>query len=201
MHLPFFISLATALVAIYIAKNSADEISYLATAIVVVSLVLTLIFAPWQLQILLLISIWFSKKLFFPFTRSTVESQSNQKVESDLEKQIAIAQPRSIQIQITKLAYRGVSYQSDSPIQPEVKGKIIGKYRGLVCQTSQLENPPAQASNLNLKYRGACINPTPSVAEASPTTPKVRIGIKTATRKVGSRGIVLVRPVLSPNQN
>jgi hypothetical protein len=201
MHLPFFISLTTALVAIYIAKNSADEISYLSTAIVVVSLVLTLIFAPWQLQILLLISIWFSKKLFFPSTRSTAESQPTQKVESDLAEQITVAQPRSIQIQITKLAYRGVSYQSNSPMQPEVKGKIIGKYRGQVCQTSQVENPPAQASNLTLKYRGACINPSPATTEATPTTPKVKIGIKTATRKAGNRDIVLVRPVLSPSQN
>jgi hypothetical protein len=201
MHLPFFISLATALVALYICKNSADEISYLAAAIVAASLLLTLIFAPWQLQILLLISVWFSKRLFLPFPRTQVELKTSDIPESEVNENLAIAQSQSLQV--TKLAYRGVSYQSNSPALPEIKDKIIGKYRGQVCQTSQLENTTLPASSLNLKYRGVCLNSNPSPTEAAPTTSKVKkgMGIKTATRKGGSRGIVLVRPVLFPSQN
>lgn len=62
MHLLFLIPLATSLVAAYIFKNSADEIAYLMGSITVVSIILGLVLAPWQIQLLILIFVIINTK-------------------------------------------------------------------------------------------------------------------------------------------
>jgi hypothetical protein len=55
MPLFFLIPLCTALVTGYLFKKSTDEIAYLAGMFTVISLILSLVLAPWQIQLGLLI--------------------------------------------------------------------------------------------------------------------------------------------------
>lgn len=54
MHLIFLIPLMTGLAAGYILKNCADEMAYLTGSVAAFSLILSLVLAPWQLQLLVL---------------------------------------------------------------------------------------------------------------------------------------------------
>ena len=55
MPLFFLIPLCTGLVTGYLFKKSSDEIAYLAGVFAAISLILSLILAPWQIQLGLLI--------------------------------------------------------------------------------------------------------------------------------------------------
>ena len=54
MHLTFLIPLTTSLISGYIFQKSADEMAYLTGLLTIVSLVFSLIIAPWQIQLLIL---------------------------------------------------------------------------------------------------------------------------------------------------
>ncbi len=62
MHLFFLIPLVTSLVAGYIFNNYADEMAYLMGSITVVSIILSLVLAPWQIQLLILMLVIISTK-------------------------------------------------------------------------------------------------------------------------------------------
>jgi hypothetical protein len=55
MALAFLIPLFTGLVSGYVFKKSTDEIGYLAGAVAIVSFIISLVLAPWEIQLLLLI--------------------------------------------------------------------------------------------------------------------------------------------------
>lgn len=55
MHLSFLIPLVTGLASSYIFLNSAEEMEYLAGSVALISMILTLIVAPWQFQLLVLV--------------------------------------------------------------------------------------------------------------------------------------------------
>ncbi len=52
----FLLPLFTAALAAYFWQKSSDEIAYLASAATVISLVLSLVLAPWQIQLLILLT-------------------------------------------------------------------------------------------------------------------------------------------------
>lgn len=56
MHLTFLIPLMTGVVSAYIFNKSADEMADLTGVVTIVSIILALIFAPWQLQLLVLVA-------------------------------------------------------------------------------------------------------------------------------------------------
>ena len=58
MPLFFLIPLCTALITGYFFKKSTDEIAYLAGMFTAISLILTLVLAPWQIQFGLLIIVF-----------------------------------------------------------------------------------------------------------------------------------------------
>ncbi|MFM7713723.1 MAG: DUF4278 domain-containing protein, partial [Microcystis sp.] len=53
----FLLPLFTAALAAYFWQKSSDEIAYLASAATVISLVLSLVLAPWQIQLLILLTV------------------------------------------------------------------------------------------------------------------------------------------------
>jgi membrane protein implicated in regulation of membrane protease activity len=55
MALSFLIPLFTGLITGYIFKKGVDEIAYFAGILAVISLIISLVLAPWQIQLLLLI--------------------------------------------------------------------------------------------------------------------------------------------------
>jgi Ca2+-dependent lipid-binding protein len=62
MNLTFLIPLTTCLVCGYVFKNCADEMAYLTGVVTLVSLVLSIIIAPWQIQLLVLFLVMSSTK-------------------------------------------------------------------------------------------------------------------------------------------
>ncbi|HAZ43608.1 MAG TPA: hypothetical protein DDW76_29615 [Cyanobacteria bacterium UBA11369] len=77
--LSFTIWLIVSLVAVYIYANSNDEMAYLCATISVVSIIASLVLAPWQIKLLLLVLVLMSQRL--PWVKkSTVSSQNNKLV-------------------------------------------------------------------------------------------------------------------------
>jgi hypothetical protein len=66
MYLFFLIPLTITLVAGYIFKNSAADIAELMILATVFSLILSLVLAPWQLQLLVLILVLISTRRVLP---------------------------------------------------------------------------------------------------------------------------------------
>ncbi|MBW4493379.1 MAG: DUF4278 domain-containing protein [Oscillatoria princeps RMCB-10] len=143
----FTIPLAIALTVAYILKKSADEIAYLAVAILIVSLVLSLVLAPWPIQLLLLALVLLSNQRLSQPGQQTVQPE-----EED---------------QTIKLSYRGVNYEPAPPAVEVSEGEVTGKYRGQVWRTHQVKNAVAVQPALGLKYRGA------TVAGLQPVQPPV----------------------------
>ena len=151
----FIIPLGIALVVNYILKHSTDEIAYIATAILVVSLIISLMIAPWQLQLLLVIMVLIGNLRIW---------QNNEEIiDESLEKQQPI-----------ELSYRGINYEvqpkcnltSDLTVdEPVNEEKIIGKYRGQLLKTHTNKNiklTTEEKHNFEIKYRGIKVNPNKS---------------------------------------
>lgn len=138
IHWVFLIPLLTALVAIYITHNSDTEISYLTGAVTVFTLVLSLILAPWELQLLiLLLVIAWSQKFWFKIDKGNVsESEKPQKREAN-----------SL-----------VSDESSNSSVKENEDSIVGKYRGISWKKPNSQPISAPLPKANLKYRGICID-------------------------------------------
>lgn len=137
--MPFFfiVPLAIVLVAVYIFKNSADEMAYLAATISVVGLILSLILAPWQIQVSLLVLVLLvtSKRLSLFFEPTQPEPDKS-----------------------AKLIYRGVNYEPTSPTVEVSEGAIAGKYRGQVWKSCNVEKKAESQQTFDLKYRGVTLN-------------------------------------------
>ncbi len=155
MHLLFLIPLTTSLIAVYISQQQADnEIGYLTGALTVISLVISLILAPWQLQLLILFLAIISVRRFW----QQLENGSEFKEAADeLLKTNVSLQPAPSTINGTdgKLIkkYRGVSYELTPSLPTVPQDKIEGKYRGTSVQSVQAEDT-VSAPKANLKYRG-----------------------------------------------
>jgi hypothetical protein len=64
MHLSFLIPLCTGLAIGYVSQKCDGEIAYLISLFTVISLILSLILAPWQFQLVLLILVLVSTERF-----------------------------------------------------------------------------------------------------------------------------------------
>ena len=140
MSFSFMIPLTTVLVAVYLFRRSSDEMAYLCGSIAVVGLLLSLVLAPWQLQLLLLIFVVLSTRKLWQQTQIEVEPESEKK---------------------TTLLYRGSNYEAISPTTELTEFnevEIEKKYRGQVCQSLQTEDVPVVQQTFQLKYRGATVD-------------------------------------------
>ena len=64
MPLFFLIPLFTGLITGYLSKKCNDEIAYITGLFAVISLILSLVLAPWQIQLVLLILVFISTNRF-----------------------------------------------------------------------------------------------------------------------------------------
>ncbi len=64
MHLSFLIPLCTALATDYVSKKCDGEIAYLISLFTIISLILSLVLAPWQFQLVILIVVLVSTDRF-----------------------------------------------------------------------------------------------------------------------------------------
>ncbi len=111
MSLVFGISLTIVLISAYICKHSSEEIAELATSILLLSLIVSLVLAPWPLQFLLLILVVASNQLQLLPSELRSEPQAETKIQ---------------------LMYRGVKYEPTPSSVEGTNSKITGNYRGQV---------------------------------------------------------------------
>ncbi|MBD2593998.1 hypothetical protein H6G74_06600 [Nostoc spongiaeforme FACHB-130] len=64
MPLIFLIPLFTGLATGYLSKKCSDELAYLTGVFTIISLVVSLVLAPWQIQLLLLVVVFVSTNKF-----------------------------------------------------------------------------------------------------------------------------------------
>lgn len=138
MNFSFMIPLTIVFVATYFLKKSSDEIVYLCGLVIVICLLFSLVLAPWQIQLLLLVIAAFS----------TIKlRQPNQTItEIELDKK-------------PSLLYRGSNYEhnASNPNNIEVAdADLEGKYRGQVWKNHHKEEV-AIPHTFHLTYRGATV--------------------------------------------
>lgn len=139
----FIMAMATVLVAAYVFKHSAEEMTYLSGSISVVSIFFALALAPWALQLLLLIFVLFSNRRTFSTAQSVADFHENTN-------------------DSIKLTYRGATYQPKAPDLEGMTQEAIVKYRGQVCKLHQTQATPTAQSFEDLQYRGCSVSSSKS---------------------------------------
>ncbi|MBE9227206.1 DUF4278 domain-containing protein [Phormidium sp. LEGE 05292] len=138
MNFSFMIPLTIVFVATYFFKKSADEIAYLSGIVIVIGLLLSLILAPWQIQLLLLVIAAISTLKLRQPNQTITEIEIDQK---------------------PSLLYRGSNYElnSSNPNNIEIAdADLEGKYRGQVWK-NHLSEEPAIPQTFQLTYRGSTV--------------------------------------------
>ena len=107
----FLFPLFTAALAAYFWQQSSDEIAYLASAATVISLLLSLVLAPWQIQLLILLTV----VIVVTFLWQGREEQKN----------LPVPTPETA----GEKKYRGATYIEPTVAEAPVKERG-GKYRG-----------------------------------------------------------------------
>jgi predicted membrane protein len=143
MPLLFLIPLFTGLVTGYIFKNSTDEIGQIIGVVAAISLVLSLILAPWQVQLLLLVVVLVStKKLLQQNEYKLKQQEKDQEQLNNGHNQEVISSPvAKIENEVTR-KYRGNNYQATDVNVEIQEGEIVGRYRGLPWRMHQVVNTP-----------------------------------------------------------
>lgn len=136
----FLIPITTGLISGYIAQKSDDEMAYLTGAFTIFSLFLSLILAPWQIQLLILLLVSLAVRQFWLKVESGITSES---IPKNLSSDRATVNEEG---KITR-KYRGATYES-SVSTPEVGTENLS--------SGQPANP--QPQKFELKYRGAVVN-------------------------------------------
>jgi hypothetical protein len=159
MSLLFLIPLATGLVTGYIFKNSAEEMEYLPDLVTAVSLILSLILAPWQLQILVLLLVIISVRRLLQQHEYRMAPKNNTQEKLNELSVTDKATPATDGVAKREKVgkYRGANYELTSATAQVPEGEIAGKYRGAPCRIRHHQQVPLQPT-FELKYRGASIN-------------------------------------------
>ncbi|GAB4238750.1 MAG: hypothetical protein Kow0049_25670 [Stanieria sp.] len=156
IHLLFLIPLLLGLVAGYISQNADTEIAYLTTTISVVSLFASIIIAPWQIQLLILLIVMLGAKQLWQRNENKFNleiSEPEQTQQSPLENN-------------NQRKYRGVSYQKTTSEEQSVDNTVARKYRGISWTKHNVPaNPPAKPKS-ELKYRGNRVTTQPDSSKS-----------------------------------
>ncbi|MCU0533521.1 MAG: hypothetical protein MUD14_06460 [Hydrococcus sp. Prado102] len=140
MRLLFLIPMATGLISGYIAQKSDDEMAYLTGAFTIFSLLLSLILAPWQIQLLILLLVSLAVRQFWLKIETGTTSESI--AENPLSDRAIVSEKEKIACK-----YRGATYE------PTVSTTEIATEK---LHSLQAANP--QTHKVELKYRGAVVN-------------------------------------------
>lgn len=169
MRLLFLIPLTTSLVAGYLFKKSADEMAYLTGLITIVSLILSLVLAPWQLQLLILMLVLISTR------RLLLQNEYRLELEESKEEKLNYSgvsyKPTSLTGDVrSSPTSSGMALASPDEKNPSVQSsmnpphsssraedEIGGRYRGNPWRVRDIKKAPVLQPTFNLKYRGNSI--------------------------------------------
>lgn len=162
MRLLFLIPLTTGIIFSYLAYTTSEDITYLTGVLAAFSLLLSLILAPWQLQLVLLLLILLSATQFWRrfSNQGEVEIEEQSANNKTQQPQKTINEPIPAANPSTLRKYRGITYDSeikDHSQQPDEQ-ELNGKYRGVSVKIQHSpQTPTLNNSKLELKYRGASV--------------------------------------------
>lgn len=129
----FLIPFSTSLIMGYIAQKSTDEITYLCGAMAAVTLFLSLVMAPWQVQLLILIvAVVIARQFWLKFERNKLLDSENSLVltgDRKNNKQSTDATVNESEETVTR-KYRGANYEVKIPKINVTQIEREGKYRG-----------------------------------------------------------------------
>lgn len=150
MPLLFLIPLILALIVGYIALNADTEIAYLTSTVSVVGFFASIILAPWQIQLLILLFVMVGAKQLWQRN----ETKTNLEIlEPDLTPPSS-SHPNQLNSEDSPWIYRGVSYQKEVPLEQGIDNNKPRKYRGVTwTKDNSSTNLSSQPKN-ELKYRG-----------------------------------------------
>ncbi len=147
----FIIPLAIGLLMAYFWKKAPDELGYLVGSAMIIALLLSVILAPWQIKILLLIPVVLSSSQLLDSPQTVVAQGEKNTLNKEENKKIP-------ELNTSELTYRGSHYPS-TPTEPGAISptKITGKYRGGIWTASPIKKETLELPE-KMKYRGATVN-------------------------------------------
>ncbi|MGK7944962.1 MAG: DUF4278 domain-containing protein [Microcystaceae cyanobacterium] len=145
----FLIPLITGVISGYISYYLMDEIAYFTGAFSLICLLIGLLIAPWELQLLILVVVLIAVRLFW-LKLNPSEQESNELVE---EGESTPSDHRT---------YRGIAYPSQGvETQNQMKRSKKGTYRGIPWSNNQKKTEvrsESYQSQFIRKYRGITLN-------------------------------------------
>lgn len=146
MRLLFLAPLLTGLFSVYICRKSQDELAYLAGTVAGISLLISLMIAPWQVQLMFLVLV-FSTVGYIWRQSETEDTLEVQQFQSTIKTKLNLMKEQ-------KPADIISSSIAVPPTEVTDKRKVR-KYRGVIIE--ETSSQPATTPS-NLKYRGANVN-------------------------------------------
>ncbi len=125
MSFQFLIPLGMSAIAFWLYKRSPDEMAYLAAVIAIVSLLVSLVLAPWQVQLLLLAILALSARQF----SLSPDLSTGAPLENPIQDREDETNPVTDAERIA-LCYRGRDYEVNSVKVETIEREIQGQYRG-----------------------------------------------------------------------
>lgn len=154
-HIGFLIPLALALGARYVAQQSEAEIAYLTAVLTLIFLLISLLLAPWQIQILLLLITAGAVRQFWlqlqPDPTALGAAAKNRQYRGISYEAPATPPPPTPQGEKVAQCYRGVNYSACPAAvpAPETKPPAALKYRGVTLAPPDQNDSPAMKEETN----------------------------------------------------
>lgn len=123
MPLFFLIPLSICVITSYIFNRCSDEVGYLAGLFAIISFVLSLILAPWEIQVLLLIVVLVTTKKLLQ------RNEYKLKFEESGNDYQTVPKSKTAKREFTR-QYRGANYQVNIVDTELIEEEVRGKYRG-----------------------------------------------------------------------
>ena len=152
--------LAVALVAVCVYAISQDEMAYLSATISVVSVIASLVLAPWQLKLLILVVVLLGQRLgsgSFFLRELLTQNQVSASIASPVENRQSNQAPTETKITLAL----DNQEKKQGLVLPKSRVTFELKYRGATEPKQRDVVIPQRRSSYQLKYRGVSLK-TPS---------------------------------------
>jgi hypothetical protein len=144
MRLYFLIPLIVALISVYFYQKSDEEISYLTGSVTVISLVLSLVLAPWELQAgILVVAIVLVRNLWKKVEQQRELNEDPPEIpQENNQATLTDTLPETENQPKTERKYRGVTWSNEevTPITTKPQKPQL-KYRGVSQIKPESDNP------------------------------------------------------------
>ncbi|MBF2015699.1 MAG: DUF4278 domain-containing protein [Rivularia sp. T60_A2020_040] len=129
MPLFFLIPLFICVITGYIFKKCSDEVGYLAGLFAIISLVFSLILAPWEIQVFLLVVVLLTTNKLLQQNEYQLKFEQRGNNYHQNHQNQTVSPSETVKKPVTR-QYRGTNYQVDIVNTEFIQEQVNGKYRG-----------------------------------------------------------------------